>query len=320
MSVLEVEVNDLAGLIDLGTRLYKPVPKSVIRDPHGERRRWRAWGKSINKALEKRPVETRPVPRCHELGAKPQGYDWSKANECASCAVKASCVLAGPGADRVVFQISADASQEAVHRWSVNRPNIQKSEPGLTRRNPAGNWNTTAIWGIYPSGMIIPRVFPKMRAQGNARLYQIEVHRHDDVPVLYVTGVYRADSALEMLDVSSYLELELALERKWTLWKRVDRDVDRVISSSAIGAVGSSQHIQIHVRYDLDIEAGDLGKLQTRRVSGWDFWHMDTWKSYRQERHAEAKRIRREGRVSASSIRSHTRCGACARLRVETAR
>jgi hypothetical protein len=214
------------------------------------------------------------------------------------------------------WEISPDNSEEAVFGWVTPRPNRRKPHRGLVRRNPVANDAPDAIWGIYPSGMILPKIYPHMRPAGDGRLYKVEIHRHEYMPVLFITGVYRADSAVEMLGFKRYRMVELALEDDWSLWDVIENDVDRIANASSMWASGNREHVDRHVRYDLEIEKGNYERLFARKAGGnWQFWRMDIG-TYAQERHVNAKRIRREGQKTVIGTgRLHQGCRACARLR-----
>jgi hypothetical protein len=214
-------------------------------------------------------------------------------------------------------EFPSEDSEAAIDRWAVNIPPPLKRDPPLTRPNPAGNWRHDAIWGIYPSGVVIPRIYPMNRHSGDARLYRIEIHEQNDLPVFFITDVFRANSAMDLLGRKTYRDVELMLEEDWRAWEIVESDVDPVIDSAALGASGYRGHAENHVRYDLDVSGGgNVQLLQKKDVRGWRFWRMDLATSYRRERHAHAKRIRKEGVQTIDSPRRvHDGCRACARIR-----
>lgn len=310
----EVSVEDLLGIVDVCGRLLRPIPRQILDDPRGKGRYgWRPWVNELNERLRALALRRRPVPFCHQLGSEPKGYDWSDENKCQKCSLKLSCMAADPELHRnrkLWLRIKPDVSHEAVLKAHLPSwvKNPKRAARALVMSNPYANLAPEKIWDIYPSGMVIPKIYPQHNMNGEARIYKVELHNEELTPKLYVVWVGRAVDVLECLAVRNFLSAERLLEGNWDLWEDIERDCPPLTTSTAWGASGTNPHVQAHVMQDIHIDNGTSVKDERR---GWGFWRM-TRRFVR--RHLYARYLRREGKQFVGTRRIYTECRACSRI------
>lgn len=306
---LKASAEDLVGLIRLGNRLRRAAPRELLVDPRGRaKRRWKDWAKRLVRALLEREPAHRPVPSCHELGTDPAGYDWGM--ECSGCAAKITCALAG--GDSFVLSVGTKASEVAVQTLAatVGRVSVfakQRRPPPALGLQPA-----PALWSVFPSGMPIPRIFPR-RAMAELKfpfLYRIRLLNIVGAPHFWVDGAWEAMECARLLRAERWTDLAAHLEVNWSSWQRIESEVAPA-DSTALNAWGLAAHIHRHILLD-------RGSRSRSNSSSLRFMRLDARSiegSASRTYHQEGRKLRAEGVHDVWTDPTPSICGACPRGR-----
>jgi len=312
METLKPTKEDLQGLVRQGALLLRGVLKPLAKDPKGEKEggEWlnKMWVKQAARVvgkLQKRGIDRRKLPKCHALGARPKGYDWSFKGKCRDCALKLTCISAG----EVEFQleVSPDVSDYVVINELSVQQGLAKAErskvsPTLVRRDPKDTW-ATGLWSIYPSGMVIPKIYPA--SPMFARLYRVEVHRSQDRrawPYFFVTQAYSVREVSDLLGLGWPLSrIERALEADWDLWTFIAANLGP-IESTAKGASGHPAHVRSHILNDIKLGNHRRGDPQV-----WLFWNLRDSRGMQKL----SRELRAEGVTQVGGRRVHKKCHSC---------